>query len=164
MHLRYTPETQGVICVFQKPFPFFSPSVHCLSDKFRCLWHKCVQGGGGAGGGSLPFRSLWKSVMRKRKGKDEQLPKSFIRSLVFLCDLPYLRIGKQAPLGAGPPPPQPAADLQRVPEARCPSDHRAKVCMRSSCQVRSGLDTIYFFTLLSLILLFISFVLSHTLC
>lgn len=44
LHLCYTPEILGVTCVFQKTFPFFSSSVHCLSDKFRCLWHICMKG------------------------------------------------------------------------------------------------------------------------
>lgn len=48
----------------------------------------------------------------RKSEKDEQLPKSFIQSLVFLCDPPDLRVGRQAPSGAGPPPP--ATDLRRV--------------------------------------------------
>ena len=160
LHLLYTPETQGVICVFQRPFPFFSPSVHCLSDKFRCLWHRCVKWGEEESG--LPFSSLWKSVTRKKKGKDEQLPKSFIQSLVFLCDLCICE-WRASPLRCRSFPSRPATALRRVLEARCPPDRPGEVYMRYSCQVRSGLDTIYFFTLLSL-MLFISFVLSHTLC
>lgn len=58
----------------------------------------------------------------RKSEKDEQLPKSFIQSLVFLCDPPDLRVGRQAPSGAGPPPPPPpATDLRCVHAGRAVS-------------------------------------------
>lgn len=110
---------------------------------------------GGEEESDLCFGSPCKSITCKKKGKDEQLPKSFIQPLVSSRALLHLRVGKKAQLGAGPPSPCPL-DLWLRRSARQPADPRDKVFVRYSCPFRSGLDKIYFFT-------FISFVLSHAL-
>lgn len=144
---------QGVLCVSKTISVLFS-SVHCLGDKFRCLWH--IQYEGGEEESDLCFGSPCRSITCQKKGEDEQLPKSLIQPLVSSRALLHLRVGKKALSGAGPPSPCPP-DLRPRRGAQQPADPRDKVFVRYSCQFRSGLDKIYFFT-------FISFLLSHALC